>query len=179
MVVRGESRWSIVHKQGGLSCGHPSLRSFMPSKQRTGCGLSRRAWTRLNRLWTRVVRFGANKLRWGDSCCDWCQHTADHITCGPCPIYRPPEGINGLIDLDYKHTSMARGQWLRYMSCVWRHMQEDGVTRCQLWHHMTKTRWSDEMESFFFFLVSMTHIKKVTDSLLKSHSVAKIITCSP
>ena len=26
--------------------------------------------------------------------------TADHITSGRCPIYRPPEGIDGLIDLD-------------------------------------------------------------------------------
>ena len=28
------------------------------------------------------------------------EQTADHITSGRCPIYRPPEGINGLIVLD-------------------------------------------------------------------------------
>ena len=28
------------------------------------------------------------------------EQTSDHITSGRCPIYRPPEGINGLIVLD-------------------------------------------------------------------------------
>ena len=67
-------------------------------------GLSRWAWTRLNRLRTGVGRFGANMLRWGLSTNDNCdcgtEQTADHITSGRCPIYRPPEGINGLIVLD-------------------------------------------------------------------------------
>ena len=43
-------------------------------------------------------------LRWGlstnDSCECGAEQTADHITSGRCPIYRPPEGINGLIVLD-------------------------------------------------------------------------------
>ena len=62
-------------------------------------GLSRRAWTRLNRLRTGVGRFGANMLRWGLStsdCCDCCaEQTADHITSRRCPIHRSPEGIHG------------------------------------------------------------------------------------
>ena len=75
-----------------------------PSNSGQGVGLSRRAWTRLNRLRTGVGRFGANMLRWGlstnDSCECGAEQTADHITSGRCPIYRPPEGINGLIVLD-------------------------------------------------------------------------------
>ena len=75
-----------------------------PSNSGQGVGLSRRAWTRLNRLRTDVGRFGANMLRWGlstnDSCECGAEQTADHITSGRCPIYRPPEGINGLIVLD-------------------------------------------------------------------------------
>ena len=48
--------------------------------------------------------FGANMLRWGllfkrDSCDCGAEYTADHITTGRCAIYRPPEGINGIIDL--------------------------------------------------------------------------------
>ena len=72
-----------------------------PSNSGQGVGLSRRAWTRLNRLRTGVGRFGANMLRWGLSTNDCCEcgaeQTAEHITSGRCPIYRPPEGIHGLI----------------------------------------------------------------------------------
>ena len=75
-------------------------------KRRTGVGLSRRTWTRLNRLRTGVGRFGANVLRWGLSMSDTCdcgaEQTTDHITSGRCPVYRPPEVMNGLIDLDDK-----------------------------------------------------------------------------
>ena len=75
-----------------------------PSNSGQGVGLSRRAWTRLNRLRTGVGRFGANMLRWGLSTSDCCdcgaEQTAEHITSGRCPTYRPPEGIQGLIDLD-------------------------------------------------------------------------------
>ena len=43
-------------------------------------------------------------LRWGLSTSDCCdcgaEQTAEHITSGRCPIYRPPEGTQGLIDLD-------------------------------------------------------------------------------
>ena len=82
------------------------LHIFMPTTSNSGqgVGLSRRAWTRLNRLRTGVSRSGANILRWGlstnESCDCGAEQTADHIPSGRCPIYRPPEGINGLIDLD-------------------------------------------------------------------------------
>ena len=75
-----------------------------PSNSGQGVGLSRRAWTRLNRLRTGVGRFRANMLRWGLSTSDCCdcgaEQTAEHITSGRCPIYRPPEVIHGLIELD-------------------------------------------------------------------------------
>ena len=79
-----------------------------PSNSGQGVGLSRRAWTRLNRLRTGVGRFGANMLRWGLSTSDCCdcgaEQTADHITSGRgrCPVHSPPEGIHGLIELDVK-----------------------------------------------------------------------------
>ena len=83
------------------------LHQFMPTPSNSGhgVGLSRRAWTRLTRLRTAGVgRFGANILRWGlstnDSCDCHAEQTADHITSGGCPIYRPLEGSNGIIDLD-------------------------------------------------------------------------------
>ena len=38
-------------------------------------------------------------LCWGLSTYDSCD-CGDHITSGRSPTYRPPEGINGLIDLD-------------------------------------------------------------------------------
>ena len=82
------------------------LHKYMPTPSNSGqgVGLSRRAWTRLNRLRTGVGRFGANMLRWGLSTSDCCEcgaeQTAEHITSGRCPIYRSPEGIHGLIELD-------------------------------------------------------------------------------
>ena len=84
------------------------LHKFMPTPSNSGqgVGLSRRAWTRLNRLRTGVGRFGANMLRWGLSTSDCCdcgaEQTADHITSGRCPIHRLPEGMHGLIELDVK-----------------------------------------------------------------------------
>ena len=45
-------------------------------------------------------------LRWGLSTSDTCdcgaEQTADHITSGRCLIYRPSEGMNGLVELDVK-----------------------------------------------------------------------------
>ena len=99
--------------QGGLSRGHPS-------NSGQGVGRSRRAWTRLNRLRTGVGRFGANKLRWGlstnDSCDCGADQTADHITSGPCPIYRPPKGNTGLIDLDDETQTWLENNALDIMS---------------------------------------------------------------
>ena len=102
-----------------------------PSNSGQGVGLSRRAWTRLNRLRTGVGRFGANMLRWGlstnDSCECGAEQTTDHITSGRCPIYRPPEGINGLIVLDnasgarYPFFSVSRWTSLATLAvCSWR-----------------------------------------------------------
>ena len=69
-----------------------------PSNIRQGVGLSRRAWTRLNRLWTGVGRFGANILHWrlstSNSCNCGAEQTAHDITKGRCPIYHTREGIN-------------------------------------------------------------------------------------
>ena len=79
------------------------LHQFMPTPSNSGqgVGLSRRAWTRLNRLRTGVGRFGANMLRWGLSTSDCCdcgaEQTTYHITSGRCPTHHPPEGIHGLI----------------------------------------------------------------------------------
>ena len=44
-----------------------------------------------------MLRCGLSK---SDSCDCGAEQTADHITSGRCPIYRPHQGINGLIDLD-------------------------------------------------------------------------------
>ena len=39
-------------------------------------------------------------LSTNDSCDCHAEQTADHITSGRCPIYRPLEGINGILDQD-------------------------------------------------------------------------------
>ena len=74
-------------------------------KQRTGCGpIPTSLDPTKQAIGTGVGIFGANMLRWGLStsdCCDYgAEQTAEHITSGRCPIYRPPEGIHGLIELD-------------------------------------------------------------------------------
>ena len=100
-----QARWA------GLWASTTRLHKSMPtlSNSGQGVGLSRRAWTRLNRLRTGVGRFGANMLCWGLSMSDTCncgaEQTADHITSGRCPIYRPPEGMDGLIELDIETRS--------------------------------------------------------------------------
>ena len=73
-------------------------------KQRTRCGPIPTSLDPTKQVTTGVGRFGANMLRWGLSTSDCCEcgaeQTAEHITSGRCPIYRPPEGIHGLIELD-------------------------------------------------------------------------------
>ena len=101
---RLKSRRPLIHHAQQLVSSVSPQDTVKHSGQ--GVGLSRRAWTRLNRLRTGVGRFGANMLRWGLSTSDCCdcgaEQTADHITSGLCPIHRPPEGIHGLIELDVK-----------------------------------------------------------------------------
>ncbi|KAL0962490.1 hypothetical protein UPYG_G00340690 [Umbra pygmaea] len=68
--------------------------------------LPRKQWTILNRLRTGVGCFGAAMMKWGivDSarceCGDPLQ-TVEHILTS-CPIYRPPHGERGLIELDHR-----------------------------------------------------------------------------
>ena len=47
-----------------------------------------------------VQTCSAGGLSKSGSCDCGVEQTASHITSGCCPIYRPPEGINGIIDLD-------------------------------------------------------------------------------
>ena len=73
-------------------------------KQRTRCGPIPTSLDPTKQVTDWVGRFCANMLRWGLSPSDCCEcgveQTAEHITSGRCPIYRPPEGIHGLIELD-------------------------------------------------------------------------------
>ena len=98
-----QARWAVSWTSTTMR-----FHKFMPTPSNSGqgVGVSRRAWTRLNRLRTGVGRFGANMLQWGLSTSDSCDYgsvqTAHHITSGRCPIYCPPEGMNGLIDVDVK-----------------------------------------------------------------------------
>ena len=99
-------RWTHARWAESWASTTTRLHKFIPTPSNSGqgVGLSRRAWTRLNRLQTCVGRLGANMLCWGlstnDSCECGAEQTPDHITSGRCLIYRPPEGINGLIVLD-------------------------------------------------------------------------------
>ena len=100
------THWTQTRSAESWASTTTRLHRYMPTPSNSGqgVGLSRRSWTRLNRLRTGVGRFGANMLRWGLSTSDCCdcgaEQTAEHITSGRCPIHRPPEGIQGLIDLD-------------------------------------------------------------------------------
>ena len=79
------------------------LNKFMPTPSHSGqgVGLSRRAWTRLNRLRTGVGRFGANMLRWGLSTSDCCdcgaEQTADPIIVDSVPSTARPRGSMDLL----------------------------------------------------------------------------------
>ena len=69
-----------------------------------GQDLPRKEWTTLNRLRTGVGRFGASMQRWGltDSArceCGEASQTVEHVMTS-CPTYRPPNGDQGLKDLD-------------------------------------------------------------------------------
>ena len=69
-----------------------------------GQDLPRKDWTTLNRLRTGVGRFGASMQRWGlkDNAhceCGEPSQTVEHVMTS-CPTYRPPNGDQGLKDLD-------------------------------------------------------------------------------
>ena len=75
-----------------------------PSKFCPGSDLPQQGWVKLNRLRTRVGHFNDGMWRWGLSKSPACncgadQQTANHIIT-ECPVYRPPNGLHGLIDVD-------------------------------------------------------------------------------
>lgn len=85
----------------------------VPSRSCPGFDLPRHAWVKLNRLRTGVGRFNADMWRWGLSRSPACdcgaeQQTADHIIT-ECPLYRPPNGVQGLLDVDL---DAATREWL-------------------------------------------------------------------
>ena len=91
------------------------LREYItsPSRSSPGSDLPRQAWVKLNRLRTGVGRFNADMWRWGLSKrpaydCGADQQTANHIIT-ECPLYHPPNGLHGLIDVD---ADAATREWL-------------------------------------------------------------------
>ena len=91
------------------------LREYVvsPSKCCPGSDLPRQAWVKLNRLRTGIGRLNGDMWRWGLSkspACDFRgdQQTANHIIT-ECPLYCPPNGLHGLIDVDADATTR---KWL-------------------------------------------------------------------
>ena len=82
------------------------LHAYCPTTQLASSDrhLPRLAWTRFNHLRTGVGRFKATLHKWGlcpSAACD-CgadSQTAGHII-NACPLYRPPNGMNGLLHHD-------------------------------------------------------------------------------
>ena len=102
--------WS-VEWQPPTSRPHENIVS--PFKCCPGSDLPRQALVKLNRLPTGVGCFNADMWRWGSlqkSTCDFeaDQQTANHIIT-VCPLYRPPNGLHGLIDVDADATTR---EWL-------------------------------------------------------------------
>ena len=82
------------------------LRSYIPNtgSHVIGASLPRQAWVRLNRLRTGVGLFKSTLHKWGVANSPFCEcgaeeQTADHII-KDCTINRPPNGEEGLRDLD-------------------------------------------------------------------------------
>ena len=136
-----------------------------PSNSGQGVGLSRRAWTRLNRLRTGVGRFGANMLRWGlstnDSCACGAEQTADHITS---PVDVAPS-------TDHLRGSMA--------SLFWTMRREHG-SRTMLWTyewcvmaHARTTRSANYREIALF-----SSMGKIVDMLISVQQSAYDIKCT-
>ena len=89
------------------------LREYIvsPSKCCPGSDLQRQAWVKLNRLRTGIGRFNADMWKWGLSkspASGADQQPANHIIT-ECPLYRPPNGLHGLIDVD---TDATTRDWL-------------------------------------------------------------------
>ena len=91
------------------------LREYMvsPLKCCLGSDLPRQTLVKLKRLCTGVGRFIAYMWRWclskSPACnCGADQQTANHIIT-ECPLYRPPNGFHGLIDVD---VDAATSEWL-------------------------------------------------------------------
>ena len=103
-----EDAWSTAWRQKKTA-----LHTYCPTPPASSLGryLPRLAWTRLNRLRTEVGRFKASLHKWGLSSSAACDcgaelQTADHII-HSCPLYRPPNGMEGLLLLDEATT-----EWL-------------------------------------------------------------------
>ena len=61
------------------------------------------------------------------------EQTADHITSARCSIYRRPEGMHGLIELDVRRGHGSRTMFWTYEWCVMAHARrEDDVCIMQM-----------------------------------------------
>ena len=96
-----EQKW-----QGEWRSSHTTLHTFIesPSTEPSGHHLSRKAWTRLNHLrtgWGRTRSFlkmvGACE---NDLCECGAPQTIPHLL-QECPIFKPPNGLDGLLALDH------------------------------------------------------------------------------
>ena len=95
---RWKEEWQLAENQ--------RLHKFIGDPENIkGTDLPRKQWTILNRLRTGVGRFAASMRDWGlrqSAACD-CGHpeqTLNHII-DDCPLYRPPNGDQGLMNLDH------------------------------------------------------------------------------
>ena len=93
---------------------HPPADCVNISPHHPGSDLPRQAWVKLNRLCTGVGSSSADMWRWDLSKSPVCncradQHTTNYIIM-ECPLYRPPKGLCGLIDVD---ADAATREWLQ------------------------------------------------------------------
>ena len=104
----------LLHVGAQYSAGaYTSARIEVRSDPDPGSDLPRQTWVKLNRLHTGVGRSNADMWRWclsrSPACdCGADQQTANHIIT-ECPLYRPPNGVHGLIDVD---ADAATREWL-------------------------------------------------------------------
>lgn len=98
-------QWAYEKWEEDWSRSSSPLHRFIvaPSEDHPSKGLPRIAAIRLNRLLTGVGRFRANMQRWNLATSAQCEcgevQTAEHII-SDCPLFSPPNGIDGLINLD-------------------------------------------------------------------------------